>query len=71
MLRDSFTTYVAQYLSTDVGDLDLIYMPKFTGSIRAYIDQTQPDAVIMLHYEDNIAPKSAQSGTKGFHFELR
>jgi len=71
MLRDSFTTYVAPYLSTDVGELDLIYMPKFTGSIRTYIDQTQPDAVIMLHYEDNIAPRSAQSSAKGFHFELR
>lgn len=71
ILRDSFTTYVAPYLSTDVGELDLVYMPKFTGSIRAYIAKNKPDAVIMLLYEDNIAPESAQSGGKGYHFNLR
>ncbi len=70
MLRDSYTSYVIPYLSADVGEVDLIYMPKFTGSIRKYIEETEPDAVIMLQYETNIAPKSAVNETQGYHFNL-
>ncbi len=71
ILRDSFTTYVAPYFSTDVGELDLVYMPKFNGSIRTYIEKNKVDAVIMLQSESNIAPKSVQSSIQGYHFDLR
>lgn len=56
MLQDSFSWYLSSYLACDVGEVDIIYPPAFTGSIRDYIRQTKPDAVIMMLCERNIAP---------------
>ena len=71
IIRDSFATYFAPYFSTDVGRVDLIYMPKFTGSIRRYIEDTKPDAVIMLLLESNITPIAESNDSQGFHFDLQ
>lgn len=68
VIRDSFTSYVIPYFSVDVGEVDMVYMPNFTGSIRTYVDRTKPDAVIMLLYDRNIKP--GRSGDSDYHFDL-
>ncbi len=70
-IRDSYTAYVAPYFSTDIREVDLMYRPKFSGSIRAYIEETKPDAVIMLIYDGNIRPESEADWNNGYHFDLR
>lgn len=72
ILRDSFAANLTPYLSTDVGEIDLIYNPKFTGSIRAYIEKNDIDAVIMLLVESNIRSESSiDYFGSGYHFDLR
>lgn len=52
MVRDSSSLAVAPYMALGCAELDLIDVRlnqgKFTGSIRGYITQMQPDIVIML-----------------------
>jgi hypothetical protein len=52
MIRDSFSIAVSLYMSLGCSELDLIDTRSgkgnFTGSVRTYIEQMQPDIVIML-----------------------
>lgn len=52
MIRDSFSIAVAPYMAIGCSELDLIDTRpangNFTGSVRNYIAQMQPDIVIML-----------------------
>ena len=56
MLADSFSWYLTSYLACDVGEIHNIYLGEFTGSIKSYIEEMQPDAVIMLLSTGNITP---------------
>ncbi len=53
MIRDSFSLAVAPYLALSAGEIDLIDVRStngnFTGSVRSFIKQEQPDIVIMLY----------------------
>jgi hypothetical protein len=52
MIRDSFSVAVAPYMALGCSELDLIDIRptngNFTGSVRTYIKEMQPDIVIML-----------------------
>lgn len=56
LLQDSFSWYSTSVLACDIGAVDTIYLPEFTGSVRSYIEQTKPDAVILMYCERNIKP---------------
>lgn len=71
IIRDSFASYMVPYISADIGEVDLIFKPKFNGSIRTFVEESEPDAVIMLLFNGNIATKERASAGNGFHFDLR
>lgn len=54
MLQDSFGYYLSTYLATDVPEIDFLNLNGFTGSLKGYIEETQPDAVVLLLCERNI-----------------
>lgn len=54
LLYDSFSWPLMAYMATDIAEIDAIHTPEFTGSIRTYLEQTQPDLVIMLVTPKNI-----------------
>lgn len=49
LLRDSFGSVIAPFLSLAVNRLDTIDPREFTGSIRSFIDQEHPDLVMVLY----------------------
>lgn len=54
MLQDSFGYFLSTYLALDISKLDMINLGTFTGSIRSYIEETDPDVVVILLCEKNI-----------------
>jgi hypothetical protein len=48
IIQDSFGWYSASFLACDTGEIDLIHTEAFTGSVREYVNQTEPDIVIMM-----------------------
>ena len=68
ILQDSFGWFLSSYLSMDISDTDLINLNSFTGSLRTYIRETQPDAVILLICERNICPFDPVSYATHTHF---
>ena len=42
------------YIALGVEDIETLYEIRFTGSVRTYIDQVQPDMVIVMYSADNI-----------------
>lgn len=53
-LQDSFSFYSTGYLAADVESIDVLYPGAFTGSIREYVRQAEPDMVILMYCERNI-----------------
>lgn len=49
VLRESFSSVMIPYLSTQYEYIDAITPQKFDGSIWTYIDETKPDVVIVLY----------------------
>lgn len=68
MIQDSFGNFMSAYLAADVEQVDVIYPKQFTGSIRSYIEQTEPDMVIVLFSQDNIGPVDWETHTSIFDF---
>lgn len=56
LLQDSFSWYSTSFLACDIGAVDIIHPGAFSGSIRAYIQKTKPDAVVLMYCERNIKP---------------
>ena len=54
MLQDSFSWWLSTYLALDVPEIDYLYLNKFTGSLKAYIEETKPDLVVLIMGEGNI-----------------
>ncbi len=68
MIQDSFSFYSTTFLALDIAEMDVITLSEFTGSIRSYVDQTQPDMVIVMYGARNIQPvdESVHTGTLDF-----
>lgn len=58
ILQDSFGYYLTTYLACDVAEIHVIHPHYFTGSFRAYVEETKPDMVIVSYYEGNMDDKS-------------
>lgn len=56
ILQDSFSWYLSSYLAADIEKIDMINPPNFSGSIQTYIEETEPDAVIMIYSAKAIEP---------------
>lgn len=54
VLQDSFGWYLTTYLALDTAEIDVIYPMAFDGSIRRYIEEFQPDMVLVILCERNI-----------------
>ena len=57
VLKESYANCMIPYLAAGVEDMDVIDLRLFCGSIRDYIEETNPDTVIVLYglssYEDD------------------
>ncbi|MCQ2497610.1 MAG: hypothetical protein MJ133_01380 [Lachnospiraceae bacterium] len=49
IIGDSFNWPVSSYLSLGISDIDVIYNAGFPGSILNYIEQKNPDLVVMVY----------------------
>lgn len=54
MIQDSFGFYTATYLACDIGEVHMIHLNNFNGSVRSYVSKMEPDAVIVLYNSKNI-----------------
>lgn len=68
IIEDSFSWYLTTYLACDVSEIDIIFPMTFNGSIRNYIEEMQPDMVIILYCEKNIEPIDWQTHCSAFDF---
>jgi hypothetical protein len=50
LIRDSFAQVVAPFLSVGVGDLHILDLRYYTGSVRSYLEKNKPDMVIVMYY---------------------
>lgn len=55
IIGDSFNWILADYLSVDIENIDVIYNATFTSSIRKYIEETSPDIVLMVYNDVELA----------------
>ena|GEM_PF-882080 len=56
LIHDSFDFYLSTYLAGDVERIDRIQLSGFKGSLREYMRQNPPDAVVIMYYGGNILP---------------
>lgn len=49
LIKDSYSTPLIPYLALGVREIDAIYELLFDGSIQTYIEETQPDMVIVMY----------------------
>lgn len=72
IIQDSFSWYSTLYLANDIDEIHVIHAQEFEGSItgiNSYIRAINPDAVIMMVGEFNIAPLDLTTHTS--QFDLR
>lgn len=68
ILSDSFGYFLNTYLACDIGETHIIHPMAFDGSIRTYIEQMKPDAVMVLYCERNIQPIDWNTHLSQFDF---
>lgn len=66
-IADSLEDF-SDYLACDIGETDIIHPMAFDGSIRSYVDEMNPDAVIVLYCERNIKPIDWSNHLSQFDF---
>lgn len=70
ILRDSFGNNFGPYFAQQYGTVELIDVSEFTGSIKSYIEQSRPDAVLLLYNPTMIEPIDYSSYTSS-KFDFR
>lgn len=55
IIRDSFASPVGPFLALGVRHIAMVCPTFFTGSIRAFIEEYNPDLVIMMYYVGNLS----------------
>lgn len=68
MIQDSFGWYLSTYLALGVPDIDFLNLNFFTGSLKAYIEETKPDAVVLLLCAKNIKAIDTEEYNGHSHF---
>ena len=67
-IKDSYSTPLIPYIALGIEDVETLYEIRFTGSVRSYIDQVQPDMVIVMYSADNIMG-NGEGNTAPFNLE--
>lgn len=49
IIGDSFNWILSSYLSSDIEYIDVIHNASFSDSIRKYIENTNPDMVMIIY----------------------
>ena len=70
ILRDSFGNNFGPYFAQQYGTVELLDVSSFTGSIKSYIKESQPDAVLLLYNPTMIEPIDWSSYTSS-KFDFR
>ena len=68
LIHDSFDFYLSTYLAGDVERIDRIQLSGFKGSLREYMQENPPDAVVIMYYGGNILPIDWQWHNSFFDF---
>lgn len=68
IIKDSYSTPFVPYLALGVGEIDAIYELLFTGSIRTFVEQEQPDMVIVM-YAPNSMSANVEAHSSFFNLE--
>lgn len=70
ILKDSYGNAVNPYLALTVGEMALIDLRHFTGSVRAYIEEYRPDYVIVA-YNPGMVAETAIDATHTSPWDFR
>lgn len=68
VIHNSFANCVIPFLSLGVKQVDALDLRQFTGSVEAYIRETEPDVVIVMYPPDNVHKIDWNSHTDTFDF---
>lgn len=68
IIKDSYCTPVLPYLALGIEDIESLYEIRFNGSVKSYIEQCNPDMVIVMYSADNVAG-TGQGRTVPFNLE--
>ncbi len=68
MIQDSFGWYLSTFLVTTIPEIDLLNLNAFNGSLKTYIEETTPDAVVLLLCERNIRAIEPEDYIAHSHF---
>ncbi len=68
ILSDSFGHYFSTFLACDVEYVDVVHLPAFTGSIRTYIEETDPDLVLIIYSNPQISAIDWKSHSDPYDF---
>lgn len=68
LIQDSFGYFLGTYLALDVGEIDFLNLNSFNGSLKAYVEETKPDAVVFLLCERNIRAIDETAYNSHTHF---
>lgn len=61
LIYDSFANVVRPFLALGMEDLDSIDLRQFDGSLKTYIQDTQPDTIGILYYIEELNEKPTQN----------
>lgn len=67
IIKDSYSTPFIPYLALGVKEMDTIYEMLFDGSIQTYIEETEPDVVIVMYSATSM---SADVSSRSAFFNL-
>ena len=70
LVHDSFGDAVIPFLSLETQYLDAIDLRSFSGSLKGYIEQNQPDTVVVLYFVEQFNNKADYSSHK-YLFDFR
>ncbi len=68
MIQDSFGWYLSTFLAADIPSIDFLNLNAFDGSLESYIEESKPDAVVLLLCERNIKAIDDESYAAHTHF---
>ncbi len=68
LIRDSFSGIMAPYVALQVGTLDVLDLRYFNGSLEAYLDEHEYDAVVVA-YNPSAIVKVSEAHNNFFNFE--
>ncbi|MDR3284482.1 MAG: hypothetical protein LBS97_04815 [Treponema sp.] len=70
IINDSFVTTAGPFVSLGIEQVEMLDLRHFTGSVRSYIEQSQPDVVVVMYYP-SVFPKKIDYTAHTSMFDFR